>query len=540
MFHKFSENIAGVSLPQKFNNPFRYTPHQLCLMAADEVRNYINSRGEWCEELAKGKMFGVLIVSTPEGEIGYLSAYSGLLAGDNKHPFFVPPIYDLLSKESYFQDEEKCISQINRQIEDIKKDTLYKNSINVYNHKENEINKRIEMFKELIKQNKIARDAKRKELQLSQSEQEQLIKESQFDKAELKRIIERGRDELAKEKKKIEQFSNQINLLKEERKQRSSKLQEWLFKQFCLYNAKGEVKDLIEIFSTYATIFPPAGAGECAAPKMLQYAYQNNLKPIQMAEFWVGASPIGEIRVDGNFYPSCKGKCLPILTYMLEGLHVEDTALCNKHIDTEFEVLYEDEYLLAINKPAGILSASGKIPGKSVEELMQGKNPNLKVIHRLDMATSGVLLLAKNIQIYKTIQSLFAIQKVEKTYIAIVEGEIQNIEGEITLPLSPDYENRPAQKVDFENGKPAITQYKVLHTCKDEDKKRTHILLKPITGRTHQLRVHLAHPKSLGTPIVGDELYGTPADRLMLHALSVRFIHPITHQAIYIETPSPF
>ncbi len=540
MIHKFSKDISKVSIPTEFNNPFRYTPHQLCLMAAEEVRNYINSRSEWNEELTKGKMFGVLVVSTPTGEVGYISAFSGLLAGENRHRFFVPPVYDLLSKDSYFQQEEAEISQINREVEQLKTDTDYLRLLNIYSEKEREIKQHITQFREQIKLHKQERDKKREELTLSQSEQELLIRESQFEKAELKRITDRGKSELAKIREQIDVYTNKIDSLTEERRQRSADLQLWLFRQFRLLNAKGETKDLIEIFSKFGNIFPPAGSGECAAPKMLQYAYQNNLKPIQMAEFWVGASPVGEVRVDGNFYPSCKGKCLPILTYMLQGLNVAEINLEYRNTNTELKVLYEDDYLIAIDKPAGMLSVRGKIGGKSVEEIMQERNPNIKVIHRLDMATSGVLLLAKDIEMYKAMQTLFATREVRKTYIALIEGEPEQSIGEISLPLAADYNNRPMQKVDFENGKEAITKYRVLQTYYIDDKRITRLMLNPVTGRTHQLRVHLAHPKSLGMPIIGDELYGKTAERLMLHAMSVVFSHPVTKQTINIESPSPF
>ncbi|MBQ3555606.1 MAG: RNA pseudouridine synthase [Bacteroidales bacterium] len=540
MIHKFSKDISKVSIPTEFNNPFRYTPHQLCLMAAEEVRNYINSRSEWSEELAKGKMFGVLVVSTPTGEVGYLSAYSGLLAGENRHPFFVPPVYDLLSKDSYFQQEEAEISQINRDVEELKTDANYLQLLDIYSEREREIKQQILKYREQVKQHKQERDKKREELTLSQSEQELLIRESQFEKAELKRITDRGKSELAKIREQIDVYTNKIDSLTEERRQRSADLQLWLFRQFRLLNAKGETKDLIEIFSKFGNIFPPAGAGECAAPKMLQYAYQNNLKPIQMAEFWVGASPVGEVRIDGNFYPSCKGKCLSILTHMLQGLKVKEINLEYRDTDTELKVIYEDEYLIAIDKPAGILSVPGKTGGKSVEEIMQERSPNIKVIHRLDMATSGVLLLAKDIEMYKVMQTLFATREVRKTYIALIEGEPKQSIGEISLPLAADYNNRPMQKVDYENGKEAITKYRVLQTYYIDDKRITRLMLNPVTGRTHQLRVHLAHPKSLGMPIIGDELYGKPAERLMLHAMSVVFSHPVTKQTINIESPLPF
>lgn len=509
-------------------------------MAAEEVRNYINSRSEWSEELMKGKMFGVLVVSTPTGEVGYISAFSGLLAGENRHPFFVPPVYDLLSKDSYFQQEEAEISQINREVEQLKTDTDYLRLLKIYSEKEREIKQYITQYREQIKLHKQERDKKREELTLSQLEQELLIRESQFEKAELKRTSDRGKSELAKIREQIDVYTDKIEALTEERRQRSADLQLWLFRQFRLLNAKGETKDLIEIFSKYGNIFPPAGAGECAAPKMLQYAYQNNLKPIQMAEFWVGASPVGEVRVDGNFYPSCKGKCLSILTHMLQGLKVKEINLEYRNTDAELKVIYEDDYLIAIDKPAGMLSVRGKIGGKSVEEIMQESNPNIKVIHRLDMATSGVLLLAKDIEMYKAMQTLFATREVRKTYIALIEGEPKQSMGEISLPLSADYNNRPMQRVDYENGKEAITEYFVLATYNREGKKITRLSLNPITGRTHQLRVHLAHPKSLGMPIIGDELYGKPASRLMLHAMELVFKHPIKQTVITITANCPF
>ncbi len=543
MFHKFSENIAGVSLPQKFNNPFRYTPHLLCRMAADEVKNYIYSRKEWSDELAEGKMFGVLVVENQEGEVGYLAAFSGLLAGDNMHPYFVPAIYDMLSPESYFQVEERSISNINREIEDIKQSNEYNDAYDNYEKGLNEIEKEIEEFRSLAKLNKDIRHQKRATTTLTPQEEAQLIRESQFEKAELKRLTKRLNERELELRNNILLFENKINLLKQERKERSFQLQTWLFIQFRLFNAKGERKDLIDIFYKHSNQLPPAGAGECAAPKLLQYAYVNNLKPLQMAEFWVGKSPKGEIRVDGNFYPSCKSKCLPILTYMLEGLDIEPFECDSDAKLQNIRVVYEDDYLLIVDKPEGVLSVPGKIDALSVQDWVRStylKSNDSYVVHRLDMATSGLLVIAKSMDVYKLMQKMFSLRRVVKEYIAVVEGHLNSKEGEINLPLILDYENRPAQKVDYEDGKEAITKYKVLSEYIEDGVVYTRILLMPVTGRTHQLRVHMAHPHSLATPIVGDEIYGTPKTRLMLHASSLAFTHPITEEYLHIEAAVPF
>lgn len=504
------------------------------------MRNYIGTVDEWRNELAKGKMFGVLVVQNSYGELGYLAAFSGLLDGKNNHPYFVPPIYDLTSPSSYFKKEESAISAINSEIKDIENSSSYKDILERLNIETERVQRNVEEYRLLMQQHKTLRDIERKEITITPERQAQLIKESQFEKAELKRITQRENQRLEAIREELQKITDRIERLKNERKERSAQLQEWLFRQFVILNSKGEESNLIDIFYNYNKQLPPAGAGECAAPKMLQYAFKNGYKPIQMAEFWVGASPVGEVRVDGNYYPSCMGKCFPILTYMLKGMDVAKIKRENSFKAIDIEILYEDDHLIAVNKPAGLLSIPGKCSATSVEELMQERYPNARTIHRLDMATSGVLLLAKNISMYKAMQSLFARREVEKSYEAIVEGEPAKEQGEISLPLAPDYINRPAQRVDYERGKEAVTKYRVLNSFKKGDKIYSRMLLNPITGRTHQLRLHMSHPASLGVAIVGDEIYGTPDERLMLHATSLSFTHPLTKEAIKIEVKAPF
>ena len=458
MIHSFPIATNNLPLPQLFTYPFHYTPHPLCVKAAEEVQQYLQTRTDWHEELQQGKMFGVLVVKNPTGEVGYLAAFSGNLAGSNHHDYFVPPVYDLLNPDGYFKEEEARISAINVML----------------NHT-NDNNQEI------------------------------------------------------------------IEALKEERKQRSIALQQWIFEQFRLRNARGEEQDIYSIFTQTAHRNPPAGTGECAAPKLLQYAYLNNLQPLAMAEFWWGDSPKGEIRRHGHYYPACRHKCEPILNFMLQGLEVEPNPLLTSNTDaTQLETVYEDDYLLVVNKPAGMLSVPGKTGQASVLTLLQEQYPDATgpiLVHRLDMATSGLLLAAKDKDTHALLQKQFEGRTVKKRYIALLEGIPQaEPKGFIRLPLRPDFDNRPLQMVCYEYGKPAVTRYEIMDTEND----RTRMAFYPETGRTHQLRVHAAHREGLNCPIVGDPLYGQPADRLYLHAERLEFRHPVTGQRLQIQKEAPF
>ena len=338
------------------------------------------------------------------------------------------------------------------------------------------------------------------------------------------------------------QSVNTIESLKEERKQRSIALQQWIFRQFRLLNARGEEQDIYQIFEETAHRNPPAGTGECAAPKLLQHAYSNGLKPIAMAEFWWGESPKGEIRRHGYYYPACRHKCEPILNFMLQGLDVEPNPLLTSITDaTQLETVYEDEYLLAVNKPAGMLSVPGKTGQASVLSILQERYPDATgpiLVHRLDMDTSGLLLAAKDKVTHAELQKQFEGRSVKKRYIALLDGIPQDkeLKGFIRLPLRPDFDNRPLQIVCFEYGKPAVTRYEIL----DTSEARTRIAYYPETGRTHQLRVHSAHPDGMNCPIVGDPLYGQPSDRLYLHAERLEFRHPNTGQHLRVHKEPMF
>ena len=564
MIHFFKKPVSHLALPEKFTYPFHYTPHPLCVLAAEEVKEYIASRKEWQEELASGKMFGVLIVQTDNGitnneenQIGYLAAFSGNLAGKNLHPYFVPPVYDLLQPEGFFKIEEEQISAINIRIRELENSSSYLDSKEKWKIETEQAKAVLNQAKAELKMAKEAREIRRQSSpELSEEEQASLIRESQYQKAEYKRLEKEWKKRLEELETEVRHFDIEIERLKTERKERSAALQRKLFEQFRMLNAQGEVKDLYTIFEQTVQKVPPAGAGECALPKLLQYAYLHQLKPLAMAEFWWGDSPKNEIRHHGYYYPSCKGKCEPILLHMLQGLEVDENPLLNSiHEDEELEIVYEDEWLVVVNKPAGMLSVPGKAEDRdSVYHRLKKKYPDATgpmIVHRLDMATSGLLLVAKTKEVHQHLQAQFADRSIKKRYTAVLDGVTARTEqtvstekttlpfgraGRINLPLCLNPLDRPRQIVSREHGKEAITEYRII----SESEKYTRITFYPLTGRTHQLRVHAAHPEGLGCPILGDELYGKKADRLYLHAEYIEFRHPISGKILCIQKEADF
>lgn len=539
MFHSFQTSIAGIELPRLFTYPFHYTPHPLCVMAAGEVQAYINKQTRWKEELDKGKMFGVLIVRTSNGQTGYLAAFSGNLCGSNSHSFFVPPVYDLLKPDGFFKIEEEQISAINHQIGQLQNCDRY---LELQQKMERETASSQQALSEARKVLKAAKE-KREQRRLhrpNENEQAAMIRESQYQKAEFKRLERYWKEQISEIKTELESFSSQIEALKAERRNRSAALQQKLFQQFNFLNAKGETKNLCAIFEETVQKTPPAGAGECAAPKLLQYAYLSGLSPIAMAEFWWGESPKTEIRHHGYYYPSCRGKCEPILRHMLQGLNVEPAPTERYSLSQNMpEILFEDQWLLVLHKPEGVLSVPGKSEEQSIYSLLRARYPEATgplVVHRLDMATSGLLLAAKTQEVHRHLQAQFENRSIKKRYIALLDGILPEEEGVIDLPICPDYLDRPRQMVNEELGKTAITRYQVM----DRKNGQTRIAFFPLTGRTHQLRVHAAHPLGLNCPIVGDELYGRKAERLYLHAEYLEFIHPVSGQRMVIEKKAEF
>lgn len=545
MIHFFKQSISHIALPEKFTYPFHYTPHPLCIMAAEEVKQQIAMQKEWQEELTAGKMFGVLVVEVDtNGAIGFLAAFSGNLDGKNLHPYFVPPVYDLLQPQGFFKKEEEQISAISIRISKLENAAHFlaiKERLKTETQQTEAI---LQQAKAKLKAAKEVREIRRRSLPpISEKEQTDMIRESQFQKAEYKRLEKAQRQRIEEIKSEINRFELEIEQLKKERKERSATLQQRLFEQFRMLNAKGETKDLCTIFEQTVQKMPPGGAGECALPKLLQYAYLHQLNPLAMAEFWWGGSPKDEIRRHGYYYPSCKGKCEPILQHMLQGLEVEDNPLlADVHKGVELETVFEDEWLLAVNKPAGMLSVPGKAEDlDSVYQRMRTAYPNATgpmIVHRLDMATSGLLLIAKTKEVHQLLQAQFENRSIRKRYVALLDGIIEQTgdTGRIVLSICPDLSNRPRQIVNEEYGKEAITEYQILNQANGH----TRVALYPVTGRTHQLRIHAAHPKGLNCPILGDELYGKKADRLYLHAEEIEFRHPVSGQVIRIQKKAGF
>lgn len=573
ILHPFHISSTGTDFPEKMNNPFDYEPHPLCIQICKELQTYLENKKEWREEIDRGKMFGVLIVEKPsdihEGrQLGYLAAYSGQIGGRSDWDDFVPAVFDYLQPDGYFKTHEAEITHINESILRLEKDERMQKARTLIADLLAQRQQAIADFQEKMKEKKTQRDLRRKQGNLSAEEEQAMTKESQFMKAELRRLKKSLAEKTTLETE-YEDYQNNISRLKQLRKQLSDALQQWLFAQFRMLNAEGEEKDLLEIFRDTALedqpnlsllskraalkMVPPAGSGECCEPKLLQYAFRHHLKPLQMAMFWWGESPKEEIRHHLQFYPACNGKCKPILRWMLPEVN---TMLNHASQPLTLETLYEDRELAVICKPAGMLSVPGKEPGvTSVYSIMRGKYPEATgplIVHRLDMATSGLMVIAKTEFAYHRLQEQFASHQIQKKYIAIVcakEGSIQP-EGLLSLPLMPDYLDRPRQIVNHEQGKEAITEYKVLGNAennalgnKESEGNNQHLRLAlyPQTGRTHQLRVHCAHREGLNAPILGDPLYGCEkAPRLYLHAESIRFTHPLSGKEIFIERKADF
>lgn len=554
-FIPFKNVDDSIILPEKFTFPFYYEPHPLAVKAAAELQEYLQTQQDWDhnfgiekdkEGLVIGKMFGVLVVQTKTGELGYLNAFSGKLAGGNHHERFVPPVFDILVEEGFYKKEEQNITEINDRIEALEKDpriNVLKSEIEVIQQK---AELELSAIKTEIKKGKAERKEQRliAEQTLNKTELDELLlqlsRQSIREQYYLKDKISYWKNEVSRVQGAYNDLTSEIERLKEERKQRSNQLQHQIFNRYFFLNSKGKQKSLGEIFENTVEMKPPAGSGECAAPKLLQYAFLHELKPIALAEFWWGQSPASEIRKHGNYYPACRGKCEPILGHMLEGIETDPNPMLENPAEgKELPIIYEDDYLMVVNKPAEFLSVPGITIQDSVYERLRYCYPEATgpmVVHRLDMSTSGLMVIAKQLEMYKKLQRQFINRSVKKRYLALLDQEIDQENGIIDLPLRVDLEDRPRQLVCYEHGKKAITHFEVLE--RKEGKTRIHFY--PVTGRTHQLRVHASHPSGLSAAIIGDDLYGKKADRLHLQANLLEFMHPITKERLCFELDPDF
>tara|TARA_R110002167_G_scaffold10245_13_gene47307 strand:+ start:46789 stop:48459 length:1671 start_codon:yes stop_codon:yes gene_type:complete len=543
-FQKFTTDISEIQLPEKFTFPFYYEPHPLAKIASDEIQEYLETQTDFEHnfglnknqtDLPIGKMFGILIVQNKEHEIGYLAAFSGKLADKSLPEIFVPPVFNMRTEGSFYIKGELEIDAINAELSSLKNNEHYLALKKSFKKLSESIAKDLENQRKKMKLSKSDRKRQKKNAISILSDLEfkkltkKLMQESYNDQFFYKELVEYYDEKLKKAGKEFLVFENKIAALKKERKEKSNYLQQTLFSKYAFLNQQKELKNLLDIFNDPA-IKPPAGSGECSAPKLLNYAFENDLKPISMAEFWWGISPNSAVRKHKNYYPACQSRCKPILTHMLQGIKMDDNLLLeNLSEKQELKIIYEDDVLIVVNKPAEFLSVPGKEITDSVYSRIREKYPTATgplIVHRLDMSTSGILLLTKTKEANKILQSQFINRTVKKRYVALLDGLLTENSGKIKLPLRVDLDDRPKQLVDFVHGKNAETDWRIIQ----RENGKTRVYFYPITGRTHQLRVHAAHKNGLNTPILGDDLYGKKVNRLHLHAEFIEFFHPSTNK----------
>ena len=538
-FHEFDAQLFDP--PERLNNPFFVEISAFGRQAFESFKEQLMSHPVVQSHFdggVVGKMFGLLVVKNQHDKFGYLSAFSGKINDTVAVDGFVPPVFDTLVYDGFYKTGERTLDGLTHEIEALLKsqDYLLKQEELALLKRNHQVE--LKFTSEQIKSAK----ADRKKLRIGSAPEvlEILSQESIDEQLWLKWRKKHMQLEVDALQKELDLFEQQIQVLKDKRKALSQHLQQQLFEHYTFLNAQKEVKNILEIFEEFGADIPPAGTGECAAPKLFQYAFQNDYEPVELIEFWWGPSPPSQIRVQGNFYPSCRSKCEPILKHMLSATESEAPPVLNDDNRlSEIEIIFQDEYLAVLNKPFDVLSVPGKVQSLSVQDYLPTLFPNAKrpmLVHRLDRATSGILLVAMNQDIYVALQKQFTARLVKKKYIAVLDGMIDQKSGVINLPLRVDLDNRPQQLVCFEHGLPATTRFEVL----SEENGRTRIAFYPITGRTHQLRVHAAHPKGLNTPIIGDDLYGSKADRLHLHASFLKFVHPVHREYMEAACELPF
>lgn len=553
LFTPFEQDISNYSLPEKFTFPFYYQPHPLTVLASEQLQKHLSTQQDWQHDFGidspedgTGKMFGVLLVQNAQGELGFLSAFSGKIADSNLLPGFVPPVFDMLAEQSFFRTELADITAVSDELKSQQSNPKLLQLREAFKTNQAQYQQEESAQRQKMIEGRALRKAQREQAEATLSEEElkerllELSKQSVAEKNVLKYLKLEWDEKIAIISDELTQLETSLNALKDQRKQMSNTLQNKLFEQYRFLNADGQEQSLRAIFKPTAAPTPPAGAGECAAPKLLHYAYKHGFKPLALAEFWWGCSPKSEIRQHGKFYPSCNSKCQPILGHMLQGMLVDDNPLEeNWAEDKELEILFEDDAMVVVNKPSGLLSVPGKTITDSAYTRLQERYPDVEgpfVIHRLDMATSGLLVFALTKRANKSLQKQFISRGVQKRYVALLDGTIEGENGEINLPMRGDPVDRPRQLVCYEHGKPAETYWEAISTIEG----KTKLYLYPKTGRTHQLRVHCAHQEGLNTPMVGDTLYGEKTNRLHLHAERLELDHPYSGERMLFQVDAEF
>ena len=553
-FTPFNESIDSYSLPERFTFPFYYQPHSLCLLAAKELQHHLETQTKWQhnfgltgeKESAIGKMFGVLLVQNKHNEIGYLAAFSGKIADKNLLPKFVPPVFDMLTEDGFFRTEQDVITRISEQVKTLENNPDILELERALNVEIADSKVQIQTHRSRMIEGRKNRKTQRTSAEIALSSidfiqfKEKLSKESIKEKNQLRDLNIYWDERINIAQQNLEQLTDEVDALKIKRKSLSVSLQKKLFDQYLFLNKQGIGKSLGEIFKDTPNQVPPAGSGECAAPKLLHHAFKMGMKPLAIAEFWWGTSPKSEIRQHKNFYAACQSKCQPILAHMLESIEVDENPLLrNPGIGKTIDIVYQDDAMVVINKPGELLSVPGKNIEDSVYLRMKQRFPQATgplIVHRLDMSTSGLMVIALTKEANKNLQKQFINRTVKKRYIALLDGVLEQEEGSINLPLRVDLDDRPRQLVCDQYGKPAKTQWQVLERTSSQTK----VYFYPKTGRTHQLRVHSAHIYGLNMPIVGDDLYGKKANRLHLHAELLEIKHPVTKEKMCFQQDAEF
>jgi tRNA pseudouridine32 synthase/23S rRNA pseudouridine746 synthase len=590
-------------LPTQIAYPFHYQPHPVAIHACDKLRMELSTYHSLQQEEEVGKMFGILVVtkrghdegspssSSSSSRLGYLKAYSGTLK--TPLPGFCPMVYDRLASTGLsaatnssahaltgtsfcYTTGEAELNALNRQVEALERDperlTCEEDLVRAQQARQDRLD---EARREQRRRKQRRKESRHNQQSMLQNDptryaelEEQLRQESAADQRHIRALKKQLDEEVETSGAKLhDHWNGPLERLKEQRRMKSAELQNGLFEQYQFLNSRGEMASLLDIFRDTPVRRPPGGAGDCAAPKLFQHAFARGYTPVALAEFWWGNPPGADetIRKHSYYYPACRGKCEPILGHMLLGLNVgtdplqdeRGVAVSNELLDS-LEVVYDDEYLLVVNKPADVLSVPGRLTEQSVYSHLRYLYPNATgplLVHRLDMSTSGLLLVAKDKETHKLLSKQFIDRSVKKRYECLLDGVLDTPDrrGRIDLPLAGDYLNRPMQKVDFEQGKSAVTYYEEIGGADDDDdagnddddggpQRRTRVYLYPVTGRTHQLRVHAAHPLGLNLPIAGDDIYGQrhEAQRLCLHAGLLEITHPATGRRITFRSDAPF
>jgi tRNA pseudouridine32 synthase/23S rRNA pseudouridine746 synthase len=536
----FEPQPAPAELPERMPSPFGHVVHPLARRAAALLdAELAASRASWgLEAPGGGKMFGVLVVAAPDRRIGFLRGFSGMLGGSWHVDGFVPPLFDQAARDAVWLAGEDELRELARRIDELgggaEARVLRAALAAVTSQQQADAT----ALRSTHAERRRRRHAERGRLVADDDPArrarvlETLAQQSRADTAEERLLDAAHREARAAPATAVAALDRERTALDQLRTARSRQLLAQIHDAYVVASGRGERRPLRALFEPEA---PPGGAGDCAAPKLLAHAFRTGLRPLALAEVWHGAAPRTGGRHAGVFYPACRGKCGRVLGHMLDGLAVAPPPVfgADPVPDDAPRVIHADRWLVIVDKPCGLLS----VPGRSglLRDSVAAR------LRRLDLDTSGLLLVALDATTHAELQRQFARREIEKRYVAWLDGEVRGDRGEIELALRVDVDDRPRQIHDPVHGKPARTTWQVLARAGG----RTRVAFHPHSGRTHQLRVHAAHPLGLDAPIVGDRLYGRGADadtsaRLQLHAERLAFVHPATGERLTLELPAPF